>query len=82
MIIMFEMQILVGRVTRFDGALHATVVIEEGEWQPVIPPPIPGANLAPYRYENKEDARIMLDRMFPSVPADCKRTVRAVEKVK
>lgn len=79
---MWEMQILVGRVTRFDDALHAMMVIEEGEWQSIGPPSIPGANLAPYRYADKEDARIMLDRMHPSVPANCKRIVRTAGRQK
>lgn len=66
------MQILVGGVVKYDSA-GRKMVAEGGQWQTLhvaIPP-----TADPYRYDRRDDAEAMLDRMYPDMPRERKRVV-------
>lgn len=70
---MWEMQVLVGATVNWvDGEEK----VEGGEWQSVHPAPILGCKTSPYRYEVKEDAEVMLERLYPDVHPLMKKVVR------
>lgn len=64
---MWEMQVLVGQK---DGISPIA-----GEWASVCPSRILGVVSRPYRYEYKEDATRMIDKLYPDVPNEHKRIV-------
>jgi hypothetical protein len=69
------MQILVGRKLKYDRAIFSHEVLEPGEWVTVTRPAVGVEVDPPIAYAGRQDAELMLDRLYPELPADCKRTV-------
>jgi hypothetical protein len=70
---MWKMQVQVGAKSEFSGGTH---YVDMGEWKDVVPSPLEGYVLPAYRYDCKEDAQLMLDRLYPDIPAEFKRVVQ------
>ncbi len=69
----WKMQILDAKEDWVAGTRY--VDVQQG-WLDVVPTPLEGCNLPPFRYEDKKDAEAMLDKLFPEIPPDFKRVVR------
>ena len=70
---MFEIQILDGSVANYNSKLMR-MVVSDGEWlslRPAVPETAP-----PFRYEDRCDAHLALEKLFPDLEPEQRRVVK------
>jgi hypothetical protein len=70
---MYEMQVLNGRKAHFSLGANGMVEDDPGEWRSLRP--VKPVLAPPFRYCTKEEAEMMLERLFPDLPPTHKRVV-------